>query len=288
MAISIFAKRAYLNTHPSEDFVSTGTPPPTGYLKRVSSIIRADQVSAAIGAKLNPAKGFAKDICIYVKPELDASGDFKFAGTKTYIDVVDEIGYTSVLKKHPGVFAIVCSERDLISLATAGISPDRIALIPQHHCNFDRAQRTRKEVATVGVIGIPKAFPFLPADLESRLAERKINFIKFSRFFTRQDIVDFYQHIDVQIVWRPYRKKLANPLKIVNAASFGIPTLALDEIYFKEMGNCYIGVRDLDHFLLELDLLRTLPQRYAAFAGLCLKKAEEYHIDHITKLYQKL
>ncbi len=285
--ISIFAKRAFLSTQPNQEFNYHGTKPHQGYLKRVSSIIRADQIAEAIGAKLNPKKGYKKDVCVYVKPQLDASNDFKFEGQSSYLDIIDELGYVSVLKKHPEVSVLVLSESDYISLASVGIT-NKIVLIPQHHCNFGREKRTRSEVTTVGVIGNYKAFSYLPVDLKPRLAERKMELLEFSEFFTRQDIIDFYKKIDIQIVWRPYRKKLANPLKIVNAASFGIPTIALDEIYFKEIGNCYLGVGDIDHFFVELDRLRDSPTLYAAHSQLCLQKAEDYHIAKITQLYNEL
>jgi len=274
--ISIFAKRAYLSAKSSQ-----------GYLKRVSSIIRADQVADKIGAKLNPKNGYKNGVCIYVKPEPDPIRGYVFEGKSPYLDIIDGWGYIPILMEHPEVTAIVCSERDYISLASERIT-NKIVLIPQHHCNFDREKRTRREITTVGVIGNHKAFPLLPADLKVHLAERGMELLEFSEFFTRQDIIDFYKKIDIQIVWRPYRKKLANPLKIVNAASFGIPTIALDEIYFKEMGNCYMGVHNFDHFLVELDRVRTSANIYAAYSKLALEKAEKYHIEEIAKLYKDL
>jgi hypothetical protein len=285
--ISIFAQRAFLNINPNQEFVYSGTKPNRGYLKRVSSIIRADQIAEATGAKLNPTKGYKNDICIYVKPNLDSSNDFRFEGKSPYLDIIDELGYVQLTKKHPQVSIIVISEQDYITVASLGIT-NKIVLIPQHHCNFNREKRTRKRIITVGVIGTRRAFTYLPADLKLRLQERGLELLEFSEFFTRQDIIDFYKKIDLQIVWRPYRKKLANPLKIVNAASFGIPTIALDEIYFKEMGNCYIGVSSFEQFLVELDRLISQPNLYAAYSQLCIQKAEEYHIEKITKLYMSL
>ncbi|MBI2593024.1 hypothetical protein HYW44_00050 [Candidatus Daviesbacteria bacterium] len=285
--ISIFAQKAFLNTDPKHEFVYTGTKPRKGYLKRVSSIIRADQVALATNAKINPRQGYKKDVCIYIKPELDTDHDFKFEGDSSYLDVIDELGYAAVLKKHPKVCAIVLSERDFITLASVGVT-NKIVIIPQHHCNFERKKRTRKKIITVGVIGNYRAFPYLPAQLKQNLSQRNMKLLEFSQFFTRQDVIDFYKSIDIQIVWRPYLKKLANPLKIVNAASFGIPTIALDEIYFKELGNCYIGVRDFNHFLIELDRLRASSTLYDAYSKLCLKKAENYHIEEIAKLYKNL
>lgn len=286
-SISIFAQRAFLNTNPNREFVYNGTKPVRGYLKRVSSIIRADQIAEATHAKLNPKKGYRNGVCIYVKPNLNPNGDFKFESKSSYLDIIDELGYVSVLKKHPEASAIVLSEQDYITLAATGIT-NKIVLIPQQHCNFDREKRTRKQITTAGVIGNYRAFSYLPADLKPSLLKRGMKLLEFSEFFTRQDIIDFYKQIDIQIVWRPYRKILANPLKIVNAASFGIPTIALDEIYFKEMGNCYIGVGNLEHFLVELDKLRKSPALYTGYSQLALKKAENYHIENIAKLYKDL
>lgn len=286
MTISIFARRAFLNTKPDEDFEYKGKKPKNAYLKRVSSIIRADQIAEETGAKLNPTKDYNNDVCVYVKPQTPPDGNFQFEGKSNYLDIIDEWGYIETLKKYPDLNAITLSERDYTNISE--MVPNKVVLIPQHHCNFNRDVRTRKKIKTVGIIGNEKAFSFLPPDLKPKLQEREIELLQFSQFFSRQDIINFYKKIDVQIVWRPYRKKLANPLKIVNAASFGIPTIALDESYFKEMGNCYIGVTNLNQFLSELDRLRNSPNLYSAYSKLCLQKAENYHIDKIANLYKDL
>lgn len=287
MAISIFAKRAYLNTQPSKEFESVDRKPANGYLKRVSSIIRADQIAEVLGARLNPSSDYQNDICIYVKPNPDSNGEYKFEGKAAYLDIIDEISYTKILEKHPKVGIIVLSERDFINVSTLGLK-NKIYLIPQQHCNFNHELRTRKKITTAGIIGNSKAFTFIPADLKPGLTERGIKLLEFSKFFRREDIIDFYKKIDIQIVWRPYKKTLANSLKIVNAASFGIPTIALDESHFKDLGNCYIGVNRLDQLFSELDLLIKYPARYEAFSNLCLKKAEEFHIEKIADLYRSL
>jgi len=158
--------------------------------------------------------------------------DFKFEG-RPYLDIVDGHNLGHLAKKHPEVKVIVCSKIDMETMA--GAIPNDIIFIPQHHCNFKRIKRRRKQITTVGVIGTRGAFPLLPSGLEEALKERQIQLIKFSRFFSRKDIVDFYKRIDVQLVWRPYKKILSNPLKLVNAMSFGIPTIALDEDAFQEI-----------------------------------------------------
>lgn len=290
MAISIFAKRAFLNNKQSEPFEYNGVKPTSGYLKRLSSTVRGEQIAQAIGAKFNPQGGYQNDVCIYIKPILDEKGDFKFEG-KPYLDICDNIKHVELVKKHPEVSVIAASEWNL-ELLKRLLPNTRIVLIPQQHCNYERKKRTRKEVTVVGVIGNYKAFPYLPADLESRLLERGMKLIKFSEFFIRQDVVDFYMQIDVQIVWRPYqdyRKDiLMNSLKLQNAASFGIPTICYDEPVFEEMDGCYIPVKTLDEFLDALDNLRNNPNLYKQYAERCLEKAEEFHIEKIGELYNNL
>ena len=94
--------------------------------------------------------------------------------------------------------------------------------------------------------------------------------------------------IDLQIVWRPYKKILSNPLKLVNASSFGVPTIALDENAFKEMGDCYIPVIDFPQFLVKLDELLLDHKKYEEYEEKCIAKSEEYHINNIGKLYNQL
>lgn len=227
MGISIFAKRAFLSRDSS-------------HLKRISSMIRADQICEATEARLNPKKDYQNDVCVYVKP--DIGPDFKFEGRRAYLDIVDGWYYGGILKDNPQVGAIVCSEQDYFYMARENI-PNKIVLIPQHHCNYKREKRERKEITRVGVVGTRDSFRYIPAELELLLKVRGMELVICSDFFTRSDIVDFYKTIDIQIIWRPYRKKLGNPLKMVNACSFGIPSIAFDEIYFREMGNCYIAVK---------------------------------------------
>lgn len=288
MAISIFAKKAFLSTRPSQPFEYSGVKPDRGYLKRVSSIIRGDQIAEATEAKLNPEEGFEKDVCIYVKPAVDEKGDFKYEGRKSFLDAVDGWAYVDFLKRNPKVGAIVCSERDYTDLSQ--VVTNDIVLIPQQHCNFERLKRTHREVKTIGIVGNQDQFRYLPAELNSKLKERGMELLTFSEFFIRQDIIDFYMRVDIQLVWRPWKKgkKMANPLKIVNAASFGIPTIALDEIHFREMGNCYIGVNNLEELLNKIDLLVENQHYYNALADLCIKRAESYHIEKVAEMYNNL
>jgi len=293
MSISIFAKEAFLNVNPGQPFKLRTKPVRSGHLLRVSSMIRGNQIAEQIGAKFNPESGYENDVCIYVKPYAPKGHDFNFEGKSPYLDIIDGHSYGELLFRYPNVSGIVCSQADYDIMSNiydkkGKTIKNKIVLIPQHHCNFKRVKRTRKEVTVVGCIGTRYAFPFLPKDLKKELAKRKMELIEFSRFFTRQDIIDFYQKIDVQIVWRPYRKILSNPLKIVNASSFGVPTIALDETAFKELEGHYIPVKDFKEFLEQLDKLRSEPDMYQFYSEKCIDISEKYHIEKVGEMYKKL
>lgn len=286
MNISIFAKKAFLNTASNVPFKSKEESyKGHGHLQRVSSMIRGDQIAEYLGAKLNPTNNYQNDVCIYVKPHVKTVEEFQFKGKRSWLDIVDGWGLIPLLEKHPKVGVIACSKQDAEKLK---FLPNEIRFIPQHHCNYKREKRTREGIKTVGVIGTEDAFAYLPYGLEEELEKRGIKLLKYSKFFSRQDIIDFYKQIDIQIVWRPYRMKLSNPLKIVNASSFGIPTIAYDESVFEEMRNCYIGVKTLEEFLEQIDLLEEYPKEYEVFSQDCLKRADNYHIDNVAALYRTL
>jgi glycosyltransferase involved in cell wall biosynthesis len=127
-----------------------------------------------------------------------------------------------------------------------------------------------------------------PEDFEKKLAQNGLELLKYSSFHSRQDVVDFYRKIDIQAVWRPWPKALSNPLKIVNAASFGIPTLAYPEVAFAEVGECYIPVETLDEFIKQVKRLKSSPSLYARYRDRCLAKAEAYHIERVAEIYKHL
>jgi hypothetical protein len=223
---------------------------------------------------------------IFVKPHVKPGSDFIFPrDVRNYIDIVDGWGLVSLLEQHPEVGVIACSKQDYNKLA---FLPNKRFFIPQHHCNYKREKRIREEIKTVGVIGTEDAFDHLPKGLEESLDDRNIKLLKYSKFFSRQDIIDFYKQIDIQIVWRPYRMKLSNPLKIVNASSFGIPTVAYEESVFEEMEGCYIPVKRLDDLLSTIDALKVTTDLYSTMSDICLEKAENYHISKVAALYKTL
>jgi len=243
----------------------------------LSSLIRGHQIAERLGAKLNPTEGYENDVCIYVKP-----GERKFEGIP-YIDIVDEEG---ALIRHPEIPVIACSE--FSGKVLSKYPHKKIVVIPQQHCNFERLKRTRNDITCVGMIAQPGAWPYVPKEIGERLKERGIEFVQYSNFLTRQDIVDFYQKIDVQVMWRPFNLKMGNPLKLVNAMSFGVPTIALPDNGILELEGYYLKAYTPDDVITQLDRLIREPSLYEEYSLKGLAKAEEYHIDNICKLYKEL
>ena len=256
---------------------------PDGHLTPFSAVIRGSQIAERIGARFNPAALYEQDTCIYVKQYPENIGRF---ARLPYLDIVDGWRLYPLLKAHPEIPVIVCSQMDFGTVR--GEFPNHLTLIPQQHCNFERAQRTRQGVQVVGILGTWYAWQFIPSGLEAALAERGLQLWKYSDFTCRQDVVNFYQNIDVQVVWRPYSKKLSNPLKLVNAASFGVPTVAYQEPAFNEMGDCYLPVETVDELLARIDRLFSSPSMYADYSWRGLEKAEAYHLDKVAAMYKKL
>jgi hypothetical protein len=95
--ISIFAQPAY----------------ELGHLRRVSSIIRGEQMAAyMLNARLNPTSSYENDVCIYVKPHVKPGQDFNFEG-HPYLDILDGFDLRHLLKMHEDVPVIVFSELDV-------------------------------------------------------------------------------------------------------------------------------------------------------------------------------
>jgi len=269
--ISIFASRMWRSKSPD------------GHLAPFSAVIRGSQIAERIGARLNPAEGYERDTCVYVKQYPEDTDKFS---RPPYLDIVDGWRLYHLLKVHPEIPVIVCSRADLETVRSK--FTNHLTLIPQQNCNFERVQRTRQGVHVVGILGTWYAWQFIPSGLEAALSERGMRLWQYSDFVCRQDVVNFYQNIDVQIVWRPYAKKLSNPLKLVNAASFGVPTIALIEPSFGELADCYLPVETVDELLARIDRLFSSPSMYADYSRRGIEKAEAYHIDRVAVMYEEL
>jgi len=107
---------------------------------------------------------------------------------------------------------------------------------------------------------------------------------RYGKYKTRQDVVDAYLQIDVQVICRGRDRPLKNALKIINAASFGIPTIAYPEMGYEEMAGYYWPATTPDEVRAALWMLQTRGYQSERLVA----KAEEYHIEHIAEMYEGL
>lgn len=272
--ISIFAKHPYLL-----DDEQGGV-----FLQRVSARIRGEEISQYLRAKFNPTEGFENGICIYVKPpRLNHIKD------GSYVDILDDVHAFGCLKDRPGIKVIAMSSTQYDYLK-ANLK-NEIVLIPHHHVNFKRVLRDRKEITTCGYIGSPSGYSNqVNNKVKRELAKIGLNFIPLYNYQTRQDIINYYKKIDIQVIGyfnfnndSFYR----HPTKIINAASFGIPTIAQPILGYREIENYYAPIKDMDSLVAEAEKMKD-PAYYNQWTDKIIEEAEKYHISKIAKLYKKL
>ena len=258
-------------------------------------IVRGNQVAEFLGARLNPKSGYENDLCIYVKVKPQTYPKH------SYYDFVDGAYNIDWLKAHPdiGVIAISPSSQKYLSKV---LNRNDIVCIPHHHCNYERHLRPERPVKVVGIIGSKNSFQYPIEKIRDDLKDMGLTLLYEEDFWNtyaksmnpRQAVKAFYEQIDIQIVWRPkpwsprfdvYR----NPLKLENASSFGIPTVAYPEpSYVREWDREFAHAESIPQLISLIRMLKEYPEVYKNMSKRALGKAELYHIDTIKKLYLAL
>lgn len=274
--ISIFTRPAFIgNRFPEHTSEST--------VLRVSSRIRGDEIAAYLGAKLNPVDGYENDVCIHVKPKyLDKVKD------GDWIDYLDSRNLIYFLKERPLVNVIASSECSYHYL-TENL-PNKVVLIPSHHINVERYRRDRKEVTTVGYIGSPSPKAFEEYEnIRKHLQSVGLEFITCFDFKTREDAINLYRSIDIFLIGDLPKSDThqKNPTKIINAASFGVPTIAHPVVGYQEIDGYYIHASSIAEMLVEAVKLKDQAV-YDEWSKKVVEMSERYHISNIAKLYQAL
>lgn len=259
------------------------------YAAGTAGYVRGKQIADRLGAKKNPTTGFENDTCIYVKviPPEDHP-------KKTYLDVDDAPRAAKWLLNHPEVGVIATCENSLNYLSKQ-LQRDDIVVIPHAHCNYERFVRPNRPRKTVGIIGSKTSFQYPIDDFREKLKEIGLELLYEPNYwetyqYNREKVCDFYKQIDIQVCWRPkmYAKPFKNPNKLVNAGSFGIPTVAYFEIGFFDWIGDFISDQSIEGMIRWLKELKENDNFYRAYATRALKQAEECHIDHIIEKYKKL
>ncbi|MBI2049658.1 hypothetical protein HYT32_02010 [Candidatus Roizmanbacteria bacterium] len=273
--ISIFAKHTYFLDDPYR--------PGEVYLQRVSSRVRAEEIAEYLGAKLNPTEGYKNDTCIYVKHyRLDQVRD------GDYLDVLDDLYTTNLLKTRPKIKIIAMSKPHMEYLR--GILKNKIIYIPHHHVNHERFRRRRKKIINCGYVGSNSRYNVrINREIGKRLSRIGLNFKPLFNFKTRKDIINYYKTIDLQIIghFRNLDVPYYHQTKIVNAMSFGIPTIASQRLGYRDVEGFYIPINNMDELMAEAEKMKD-SVRYKEWPDKIIAESEKYHISEIAKLYLAL
>jgi len=271
--ISIFARPAYLGNL-YHQFTNEDN------LHRVSSRVRGEEIAEYLGVKLNKERG---DVNIFVKPySLNEVKD------GDWVDFLDGGKYFELLKERPKVNVIAGSLRSYEWLKDN--LRNKIVLIPSHHLNFQRLHRKRKNKISGGYIGSPSPLAYKMYE-EVRLRFEKIGmgFHTCFNYKLRDDAVNLFLKTDIFVIadFSPDYNPHKIPTKIINAASFGIPTIAFPLEGYKEVEGYYIHAHNLDEVISEAEKLKNIDY-YRGWSRSVLRMAEGYHISKIAELYKKL
>jgi len=252
------------------------------------------QVADRLGARSNPSGDVSQDICIGVKmsPGLirhdkliarEAMGDY-------YLDFIDHHTCYDWLSHWPDVKVIVASRSSEAWLSARLRNP--LTFIPQHHCNVEGVRRPDRPVRVVGYVGMMSEIPPWFDLVTDTVTAMGLEMRWFTDFQDRQDVVRAYDQIDIQFAWREgMPEKLLwtkNPLKVLNAGAFAIPTVAKEEPgYDYECPGAYAPCRTLGEAFEQIAALRD-PSHYAALAERAWAVSQPYHLDTIADAFRRL
>lgn len=255
------------------------------YLHRVSSRVRGEEVAGYLGTKFNAKNREEGDICIFLKPRHLTNikdGD--------YVDVLDDLEVIPFLKERPKVKVIAMSKVHYDYLKKE--LKNEIVLIYHHHINFERKRRIKNKDLIGGFIGSPSKEAYdIYNKIREKLKKINIDFTKCFDYKTRGDMIDYYRSVDFLVVWylnySDYGCFYRHPTKIINAASFGIPSLAQPILGHQEMEGFYLPIEDTDSLIGQAEKLKN-DKFYDQFSDKIFNEAEKYHISKTTEAYKQL
>jgi hypothetical protein len=272
--ISIFARPSYVgNRFPRHTKNST--------LLRVSSRIRGEEIAEFLGCQLN-VKG--EGVNVHVKP-----AGLSRVQDGDWVDFLDGEFLIEMLKKRPRVKVIAASKCSYDVLRQE--LKNEMVLIPQQHINWNREKRVGDGIVAAGYIGSPSPYAFKHyEEIGKEINKLGLEFKACFDFKTKQDSINFYKSIDIMVIgaWDlgdPSPHKI--PTKIINAASFGIPTVAFPLNAYQEIEGNYLKANNMQELIAGV---KTLMDEgfYHEFSERIRKFSEAYHISKIAKMYQEL
>lgn len=260
-----------------------------------SGEIRGRQIAGAIGGVVDPETVHPDDVLVCIKSHpSDALVEYV---RRVYVDVDDNSGLMPYLSEHPEVVPIAASVVGQQYINEHAGRDDTI-VIPPHHCNFERAMRVQKSpptIQTAGFIGYEENLHLDCVKLTEALAAIGIKFVTKFDAATREDVCEFYHSIDIQITFRKPDAKvnpapeLRDVTKLINAGSFGIPTVATPEpTYVDEFNGCFLPVESLYDVVQQCKRLLSDGWLYHHLSVAALDRAEQYHISHVAPVFANL
>lgn len=253
-----------------------------------SAAVRGKQIADRLGAPYNPPEIPTGADCIFVKQAPEAAPD------RCWIDIVDAHSLIYWLTQHPESAVIALSET-AASYLREHLPSHRIEVIPQQHCNDACQVRDERPVKMVGYIGCRSGFQVDRREMQAACAEFGLEFRQHaSRWFEKEGVVSFYLGLDIQVAYRIYARhdrnwRLKDALKVMNAGSFGIPTVCLPEPgYDAEAPDAYVRVETREDLVRECRRLATDPAWYAEMSARAREAAAAHHIDRVLPRYEEL
>jgi hypothetical protein len=247
--------------------------------------VRGRQVADRIGGKFNPTEGFEDDICIFVgsRPRIPMP-------LRTFLDPGEKRLQLHFIQHYKQIKVLAWSNCQLQRLRL--IFPGRpVYLVPQHHCNFENEHRPDRPILKVGVVG-PHTSVYHPLeDIRTRLENVGLQFHITRTPRNHREAADAYKELDIQLVFRNILPGLEyrSPLKVINAGSFGIPTVAFPEPAFEmETEGAYLPAWTIDDLVEGAVALATDSALYRRYAEASNALSKRYHIDEVLKYYRTL
>ena len=244
----------------------------------LGSIIRGKQIAEYLKVPLNPQTDYENKVCIYVKPKtLDRVRD------GDWVDVSDGSWLVNALESRPGINVIAHSQYCYEFLKSR--LSNTVVWISQQHINWENEERRSWVQGLVGgYIGRPSPQATqMYQEVGDALKKAGLDFITCFDYKMREDAIRFYQMIDFLVVgpWKdmgPYK----TPAKLINAASFGVPSIAYPLPGYQEWEGNYFRANDLPEII---EIAKTLN---GLWTDNLTEAASSYHISRVADRYRAL
>jgi hypothetical protein len=255
-----------------------------GPLRRSVVQVRGQQIAEHMGAELNPTSGYEEDVNVFITycPRIPIP-------RKAVMDPNDHKNQWEFISEHPELQVIAISRPEQAMFRK--IFHREIHYIPDHHANYARERRPARPVMTVGTVGSRASLHLDLVDLDRRLRDIGITMQRRDMGRRREHVLQAYRTMDVQIVFRANLpdREICDALKLSNAGSFGIPTVAYPEVsYAAEYDGCFIPAHTIEELVEGVHRLSSSPSLYQEYSDKALARSEDYHIDAIVQRYLSL